>query len=95
MLGRWQRGVDTHRPGGAREGVDLRAEARQLWADGLAHDPRVLDLAVEVFGSDHMLLGSDWPFPMGLEDPASSYAHRAGGLGVAAGTTNAAGFLGG
>lgn len=95
VLGRWQRGVDTHRPGVAREGADLRAEARQLWADGLAHDERVLDLAVDVFGPDHMLLGSDWPFPMDLDDPASAYAHRVDQLGIVAGTTNAEAFLGG
>jgi len=68
LVGRMQRGLDTSRPG-----VDLQMEpplqaARRFYCDGLAHHPAALELAEKVFGSSHVLYGSDWPFPMGLGD---------------------------
>ena len=76
VVGRWQRGVDTRRPG-VPDGVEPPAVAvRRFYVDCLAHNPAVIDLAVTVFGADRMVLGSDWPFPMGSEDPAGLLAHR-------------------
>ena len=37
--------------------------ARQFWCDSLTYNRAALDAAVEVFGRDHVLLGSDYPFP--------------------------------
>ena len=76
LVPRWDRGVHTERPG-----VPVLAElpsqaVRRLYVDCLVHDPRAVDRAVEVFGEDRMVLGSDWPFPMGTEDPAGLIAHR-------------------
>jgi aminocarboxymuconate-semialdehyde decarboxylase len=31
---------------------------------------------VSVFGEDRLVLGSDWPFPMGTEDPRALVSHR-------------------
>lgn len=64
LLGRLQRGVDTARPG-VPGGLDLRSLARRLWVDDLAHDSGALAIAVALVGEDHVLEGSDWPFPMG------------------------------
>lgn len=33
------------------------------------HDPIALDYVVRVFGSKRVLLGTDYPFPMGDQDP--------------------------
>jgi aminocarboxymuconate-semialdehyde decarboxylase len=33
-----------------------------------------LKLAQDVFGADHVLFGSDWPFPMGIPDPSRANA---------------------
>ncbi|MDR2853062.1 MAG: amidohydrolase [Burkholderiaceae bacterium] len=71
LVGRLQHGFATHRPG-----VDLQQElplqaARRFYADCMAHHPGVLGLAREVFGEDHILFGSGWPLPMGIEDPAA------------------------
>ena len=33
------------------------------------HDPAVLRGLVEAVGADHVVLGSDYPFDMGVEDP--------------------------
>ncbi|NUR29199.1 MAG: amidohydrolase family protein, partial [Catenulispora sp.] len=76
VLGRWQRGVDTERPGVPPIETPLRRSIRNFYTDCLAHDPDVVDLAVSVFGADRMVLGSDWPFPMGSDDPVALLSHR-------------------
>ena len=35
----------------------------QLWCDSLTYHRQALDAAVEVFGRDHVVFGSDYPFP--------------------------------
>lgn len=76
LVGRWQRGVDTSRPGTDPLIEPPVTAARRLYVDCLAHDPAVVDLAVSTFGPDRILLGSDWPFPMGTADPIALVEHR-------------------
>jgi aminocarboxymuconate-semialdehyde decarboxylase len=52
--------------------------AERLWFDSLVHDPAVLRELVRVAGSGRVLLGSDFPFDMGADDPVA--ALRAAGL---------------
>ncbi|MGC9537480.1 amidohydrolase family protein [Streptomyces sp. UG1] len=80
VVGRWQRGADTHRPGVPDLTEPPRTAVRRLYVDCLAHDPAVVDLAIATFGEDRLVLGSDWPFPMGTKDPRSLIAHRDGHL---------------
>lgn len=75
LVGRWSRGVATRRPGIAADTADPATTVRRLWSDCLGHRPDVVDLAMATFGADHLLLGSDYPFPMGLDDPYESVAH--------------------
>ncbi|MFC9325671.1 amidohydrolase family protein [Kitasatospora sp. NPDC057015] len=42
---------------------------RDLWFDSLVHDPAVLRHLVATAGADRVLLGSDFPFDMGNQDP--------------------------
>ncbi|MEW2180773.1 amidohydrolase family protein [Streptomyces sp. NPDC005406] len=51
---------------------------KRIHFDSLVHDPRVLGSLIEVAGADRVLLGSDFPFDMGTEDPVG--ALRAAGL---------------
>ncbi|MEU6161485.1 amidohydrolase family protein [Streptomyces sp. NPDC047130] len=51
---------------------------RRLYFDSLVHDPHVLRELVRVAGADRVLLGSDFPFDMGSDDPVG--ALRAAGL---------------
>ncbi|WP_405777083.1 amidohydrolase family protein [Streptomyces sp. NBC_01538] len=51
---------------------------KQLYFDSLVHDPRVLRTLIDACGADRVLLGSDFPFDMGTEDPLG--ALRAAGL---------------
>lgn len=43
--------------------------AKLLYFDCLTHDPRSLEFNVEKFGSSHIMIGSDYPFAMGVEHP--------------------------
>ncbi|GAA2923197.1 amidohydrolase family protein [Streptomyces enissocaesilis] len=44
---------------------------KRLWFDSLVHDPHVLRELVRVAGADRVLLGSDFPFDMGTDDPVA------------------------
>lgn len=45
---------------------------KRIYFDSLVHDPRVLVSLIEVTGADRVLLGSDFPFDMGSEDPVGA-----------------------
>ena len=41
----------------------------KIWFDTVVHDPDALRRLIEVAGESRVLLGSDYPFDMGLDDP--------------------------
>ncbi|WP_395572497.1 amidohydrolase family protein [Streptomyces sp. BK79] len=45
---------------------------KRLYFDSLVHDPHVLRELVRAAGADRVLLGSDFPFDMGTEDPVGA-----------------------
>jgi aminocarboxymuconate-semialdehyde decarboxylase len=45
---------------------------KRLYFDSLVHDPHVLRELVRVAGADRVLLGSDFPFDMGTDDPVAA-----------------------
>ncbi|WP_106399470.1 amidohydrolase family protein [Actinocorallia populi] len=47
---------------------------RRLYFDSLVHDPGVLRALVAAAGADRIVLGSDYPFDMGVEDPLERLA---------------------
>jgi aminocarboxymuconate-semialdehyde decarboxylase len=49
----------------------------QIWFDSLVHTPEALRRLVEVAGADRVLLGSDYPFDMGVADPLERLAAAA------------------
>jgi aminocarboxymuconate-semialdehyde decarboxylase len=51
---------------------------KRLWFDSLVHSPSVLRSLIGAAGADRVLLGSDFPFDMGTEDPVGGL--RAAGL---------------
>jgi aminocarboxymuconate-semialdehyde decarboxylase len=42
---------------------------KQFYFDTITHDPVILKSLVDFVGADHVLLGSDYPFDMGNENP--------------------------
>jgi aminocarboxymuconate-semialdehyde decarboxylase len=42
---------------------------RQLFYDTVVFDPLDLEVLVRRYGSDHILLGTDYPYDMGEDDP--------------------------
>jgi aminocarboxymuconate-semialdehyde decarboxylase len=69
LLGRWQHGW-TRRADvrSARSAPPVEGFAR-LWFDTLTHDGPALDLLRAHAGTGRLLVGSDYPFDMGVEDP--------------------------
>jgi aminocarboxymuconate-semialdehyde decarboxylase len=62
MIGRLDKGAIT--AGITADSPDLPSRlAGRLWCDSLTYNPRALHAAVEVFGCDHVVFGSDYPFP--------------------------------
>ena len=41
----------------------------RIWCDSLVHDPDALDLLIKKIGIDRIMLGSDYPFPLGEQTP--------------------------
>ena len=37
----------------------------KFWTDSLVHDPDALKLLIKVVGEDRIMLGTDYPFPLG------------------------------
>jgi aminocarboxymuconate-semialdehyde decarboxylase len=95
LVPRWDHGVATERPGLRPLTEPPSTAVRRFYVDCLVHDPGALDRAVEVFGPDKIVLGSDWPFPMGTKDPIALIAHRGEGFVEAASVGNARRALGG
>ncbi|WP_156761339.1 amidohydrolase family protein [Microbacterium karelineae] len=50
---------------------------RRMWFDTVVHDERALRDLVDIAGADRVVLGSDFPFDMGLDDPVA-FARGAG-----------------
>lgn len=44
---------------------------RRLWFDSLVHTPQALRMLVAAAGADRVVLGSDAPFDMGVDDPVA------------------------
>ncbi len=49
--------------------VNPRNYIGKFYLDSLVHDQMALDMLVRLFGEDHIVLGSDYPFPLGEHQP--------------------------
>jgi aminocarboxymuconate-semialdehyde decarboxylase len=94
VAGRWDRGIATNRPGLHPLPETPGRSLRRFYVDCLAHDPGQVDRAAEVFGPERVVLGSDWPFAMGTDDPRSLVAHRGAAYVDAVATVHADHALG-
>lgn len=82
LVGRWDRGHATQRPGLADLEEKPSESVRRLHVDSVVHGEENLRLLRSTFGDDRILFGSDWPFPMGADSISSSLSGWEGGQGV-------------
>jgi aminocarboxymuconate-semialdehyde decarboxylase len=64
----WEAIADAH----AAIAEPPSAYARRVWVDSLTLHPRVMAFALETFGPERIVLGSDYPFRMGVDDPVGA-----------------------
>jgi aminocarboxymuconate-semialdehyde decarboxylase len=75
LCGRWQRGTATSRPGIPNLSLEPKDAVRRFYVDSLVHSPAFLDAIIKTIGDDRILLGSDWPFPMGTPTADHDLGH--------------------
>jgi aminocarboxymuconate-semialdehyde decarboxylase len=66
----WLRGRLEHEQTIHPPGRDVLGAIGRFYVDTVVHEPQVLRGLVDFFGVDRVLLGSDYPFDMGVECPA-------------------------
>lgn len=69
VLGRVDRGWDVMREGRVAVPRPPSEYAPRLWVDSLTHSARALRFVLETHGANRVVLGSDYPFRMGEDDP--------------------------
>jgi aminocarboxymuconate-semialdehyde decarboxylase len=73
QLGRMQRGFEAVPKMAAQNISDPPSEmARRLYYDTVLHDPAPLAFLVDQMGADHVVMGTDYPFPMGDPTPVET-----------------------
>lgn len=75
LAGRWDRGAATKRPGVPQLPRAPLDYVRRFYVDTVTHSPAYIDFLVEALGADRLLLGSDWPFPMGTDAAEDCIGH--------------------
>jgi aminocarboxymuconate-semialdehyde decarboxylase len=69
IMGRWSHGYGKRREAQRDLRHDPLADCKRFYVDTIAHSPAALRFLVDQFGADHILLGSDYFFDMGPNDP--------------------------
>jgi len=68
----WARMDHAHRArSDARTVIAKRPSSylRKMYFDTITFEPRMLRHMVDIYGADHVLLGTDYPYDMGMEHP--------------------------
>lgn len=72
QIGRLDRGYRAKPQLAARHALRLPSEyLRLLYVDTVVHEPRVLRFLIDIMGAEHVLVGTDYPFEMGDDDPVA------------------------
>lgn len=75
LCGRWQQGAATKRHGIPDLPLQPLDAVRRFYVDSMVHSPAFLTAIIDIIGADRILLGSDWPFPMGASSAEHDLAH--------------------
>lgn len=54
--------------------VNPREYCGRFYVDSLVHDPKALRFVVDLMGRDRVMLGTDYPFPLGEQNPGELIA---------------------
>lgn len=54
-----------------RNPVNPRDYLGRFWVDSVTHDPLALDYLIKVMGANRVAMGTDYPFPLGEQEPGS------------------------
>lgn len=68
LIGRWERGRRV-RPECGGAGRPIADYARSLYVDNLVHDDVAAQSLCDALGADRVVVGSDHPYDMGVDDP--------------------------
>jgi aminocarboxymuconate-semialdehyde decarboxylase len=72
QIGRLDRGYRAKPDLAAKQATRLPSEyLSRLYVDTVVHSPAVLRFLVDTMGADHVLVGTDYPFEMGDDDPVA------------------------
>lgn len=94
VLGRVARGQELAAGGPVRAEASAVARAGALWCDSLTYDAASLRLALDRFGPEHVLLGTDYPFAARESPPGAVLAELTDpGLSERIGSANARALL--
>ena len=52
-----------------KNNINPREYLGKFWLDSIVHDPKVLEYVVDLIGEDKVVLGTDYPFPLGELEP--------------------------
>lgn len=69
LLGRWDHGWKTRAESRLRLPVPPSEAARALYFDTVTHSPEVLEASLQWIAPEKLLLGSDYPFDMQVDEP--------------------------
>jgi aminocarboxymuconate-semialdehyde decarboxylase len=72
VTGRVDRGWHVLPEGKAAVASPPSAYAGRFWVDSITHSPSALRFVLEAHGADRVVLGSDYPFRMGYDDPVAA-----------------------
>lgn len=72
QIGRLDRGYRAKPELAAQHAERLPSEyLREIYVDTVVHDPQVLRFLIDMMGADRVMVGSDYPFEMGEDDPVA------------------------
>ncbi len=75
LAGRWQRGATMKRPGVPQLRLGPLEYVKRFYFDTVVHSRPYIDFLIDTVGVDRLLLGSDWPFPMGTDAAEDDVGH--------------------
>jgi aminocarboxymuconate-semialdehyde decarboxylase len=75
LVGRWERGAAV-RPELAHLHTSPLELLRRIYVDSIVHGTQELQYLVEMLGADHIVLGSDFPFDMGVREPVALFGAK-------------------